>query len=96
MCSCYITRSHFGLNYLLHCEAAAAVVQSVSLTDWIRCSVSVVGLVITNCALSTGLLPEVFTAYVVVVPTGILMLFDVCFTAVAARILYNEEITVSV
>ena len=71
------------------------MVQSVSLAHWIRCSVSVVGLVATNCALSTRPRSEVVTAYIVGVPTGIKMPFNVCFITEAA-ILYSKKARVSV
>ena len=73
--------SHFGLHYLLLCDAAVAVVQSEGLFHWKVCSVFFVILVgmrvATASALSTRLGTEVSLAYIVVVPTGVRMSFNV-------------------
>ena len=53
--------------------SAVAVVNSESLTHWIRSNVRVVGLVASLAALSTRLPSEVLAAYIVVVPTGVFM-----------------------
>ena len=88
--SCQITQSHFGLHYLLLCDAAVAVVQSEGLFHWKVFSVFFVILVATAFALSTWLGTKVLLAYIVVVPTGVKMLinFSTCFIDKAARCLY--------
>ena len=82
-------QSHFGLYYLLLCDAAVAVVQSEGLLLflWKVFSVVAVTWVATAFALSTGL-GTVWLAYIVVVLTGVRMPFSKMlffFIAKAAR-----------
>ena len=77
---------------MLLCDAAVAVVQSEGLFHWKVFSVLFVIQVAFTFALSTRYGTEVLLAYIVVVPTGVKMLFNFFkfFIDKAARSLYSR------